>query len=266
MIIWGLFFHGFFQFFQWFSQHETSKFPVFSQHFLLEWVLQMLRFIQVWQSGFRNDRGESMGISCTKMLVFVCFRLFSPANIGISQPKTRLILQTMKIACYLSLSIHNCTYVHYCQGNKEQLQLKQNDDLSQTNMGTLSKRTGEMKAISKALSSCCPMRSSSSISCHNAAVFQLPGGKTWQKNRSFPKLNQHFQSFTHLLGANSRCYWEQIGTSNHTKRPWHPSAWCQSFLLFPPPFACVWTSARAHVLMSASPMDSHQGLYIDNWI
>lgn len=124
----------------------------------------------------------------------------------------------MKIACYLSLSIHNCTYVHYCQENKEQLQLKQNDDLSQTNMGTLSKRTGEMKAISKALSSCCPMRSSSSISCHNAAVFQ---------------------SFTHLLGTNSRCYWEQIGTSNHTNRPWHPSAWCQSFLLFPPPFACV---------------------------
>lgn len=59
MIIWGLFFHGFFQFFQWFSQHETSKFPVFSQHFLLEWVLQMLRFIQVWQNRFRNDRGES---------------------------------------------------------------------------------------------------------------------------------------------------------------------------------------------------------------
>jgi hypothetical protein len=78
-------------------------------------------------------------------------------------------------------------------------------------MGTLSKRTGEMKAISKALSSCCPMRSSSSISCHNAAVFQ---------------------SFTHLLGTNSRCYWEQIGTSNHTNRPWHPSAWCQSFFFF----------------------------------
>ena len=98
------------------------------------------------------------------------------------------------------------------------------------------------------------------------SCFSAARRKDMTKKQIFSKLNQHFQSFTHLLGANSRCYWEQIGTSNHTKRPWHPSAWCQSFLLFPPPFACVWTSARAHVLMSASPMDSHQGLYIDNWI
>lgn len=175
-----------------FSQHETSKFPVFSQHFLLEWILQMLRFIQVWQNGFRNDRGESLRITgngdfmhkiflCSS--VFVCFH---HQILGFHQPKTRLILQPWRLhAISLSLSIHNCTYEHYCQGDKEQLQLKQNDDLSQTNMGTLSKRTGEMKAISKALSSCCPMRSSSSISCHNAAVFQLPGGKTWQKTDLF---------------------------------------------------------------------------------
>ena len=265
MIIWGLFFHGFFQFFQWFSQHETSKFPVFSQHFLLEWVLQMLRFIQVWQSGFRNDRGESMGISCTKMLVFVCFRLFSPANIGISQPKTRLILQPWRLHA-ISLSIHNCTYVHYCQGNKEQLQLKQNDDLSQTNMGDIveanwrdeSHQQGSLVLLPNAL-----------VFVHllpQCSCFSAARRKDMTKKPIFSKFNQHFQSFTHLLGANSRCYWEQIGTSNHTKRPWHPSAWCQSFLLFPPPFACVWTSARAHVLMSASPMDSHQGLYIDNWI
>lgn len=118
------------------------------------------------------------GFHAQKCLCSSAFVCFHQQILGFHNQKLGLFCNHEDCMLSLSLSIHNCTYVHYCQGNKEQLQLKQNDDLSQTNMGTLSKRTGEMKAISKALSSCCPMRSSSSISCHNAAVFQLPGGKT----------------------------------------------------------------------------------------
>ena len=179
------------------------------------------------------------GFHAQKCLCSSAFVCFHQQILGFHNQKLGLSCNHEDCMLSLSLSIHNCTYVHYCQGNKEQLQLKQNDDLSQTNMGDIveanwrdeSHQQGSLVLLPNAL-----------VFVHllpQCSCFSAARRKDMTKKQIFSKFNQHFQSFTHLLGANSRCYWEQIGTSNHTKRPWHPSAWCQSFLLFPPPFACV---------------------------
>ena len=201
--------------------------------------------------------------ACVRLLSSV----FHQQILGFHNQKTRLILQPWRLHA-ISLSLYTQLYI------RTLLPRKQGAASAKTKRWFVTNKHGghcrsELERwkpsarLSRLAAQCARLRPSPATM---QLFFQLPGGKTWQKKQIFSKFNQHFQSFTHLLGANSRCYWEQIGTSNHTKRPWHPSAWCQSFLLFPPPFACVWTSARAHVLMSASPMDSHQGLYIDNWI